>query len=1418
MPFITRAFLPLIFDFLQGGPTMSVLPSSRFRSGLFALLLAGLIIPSTAYLRTKKEHFIHSSSSFSPLLQNSSIRFKDSNPVVNENKQITLTAVDFNGQPVNGVMYESGSPDIASVDPLTGTVTGVKQGFATITAKMGSDSVSTFVVVAKVRNSTGAQVMGDTKTDTGGRIYISDPTDHLILRKDSLDAGAVEFAGKKGMSGRSDGGRTDSARFSGPTAVAIDKSTGNIYIADTLNHSIRKIDNQEMVTTEMGNGSPGMNPADLTQFRDTAFRGLRGVAIDTGGNLFIADTENHAIYVADFVKKELRLLAGQPGVAGKADGRGRMASFTRPYGIALRDDGRSISVADRDNGRVRLVTLDGTVTTIGRAASSGSSMTETWGADQTTGEIEFDAPESVSFDSRGNIYVVDRTGVKVVTDPTANPQVVRLAQDGTFVRPMSVVVDGTQVIVLDNNSTEEQAVKVVTVGAPEITGLSRDSDLLEGGSEVVITGKNFAPESQVVLGDRLARDFRVVSATEIRLIVPKQNAPGVRTISVLTRGGVAQREFIIKAKRFEELSEGEITTIVGGVAFLGDGGLAANANLTIPSGVAIDSVGNLFIADPLNNRIRRVDTSGVITTVAGNGTVGSGGDGGPALSASLDQPRGVAVDEEGNLLIADTKNNRVRRVDAATGVITTVAGGGMAVNEEVRATDAALRFPTGLAVDRVGNIFIMDSNTNRIRRVDVDGIIKTVAGNGQGGFSGDGGLATNASLRLGSTDFFGSIALDKAGHLFIADSGNSRVRRVDATTGIITTVAGGGMNFPDSEGPATGARLSVAYGIAIDGKDNLFIADSANNRIRKVDASGKITTIAGSGIGFGGDGGQALRARLLFPTSIVVDGSNNLIIADTFNNRIRRVDAVTGSITTMAGTDTRIGDNGPATNAGLTSPQGVAVDTAGNILIIDSARNRIRRVDAATGIITTIAGNGDSGFNGDGIPATSASLSLANSTFFGGIAADRAGNIFIADTGNQRIRRIDRTTGNITTVAGSGRVGFSGDGGQATGASFISPQAVAVDDAGNLYITDTGNNRIRQVDPNGIIRTIAGNGLIGMGGDNGPAINASLANPLGIKIDGAGNLIFADFSAARIRRVNLSTRIITTVAGTGFGFGGDGGQAVNARLNFPTDIALDRAGNLFIADFLNQRIRRVDVRTGIITTVAGSGVQGYRGDGGLAAEASLGSPEGIAIDTEGNLLIADTFNNAIRVVKGIATGVPAPPKIGRIDDQMVKAGEVRNISVSASDLEGIAGLKLSLQSTLPFVSFVDNGNGRGTIRIAPPLTERTGGTVTVQATDTGGLSSQVSFNIMVLPDVKITGATFKKPNFSITGVGFGVSGATVIVNGVDKSSLIENQNDTLINLKGSKKKLGLVKGPNQITIRVGGVTSNTFVLNLLAED
>jgi sugar lactone lactonase YvrE len=688
------------------------------------------------------------------------------------------------------------------------------------------------------------------------------------------------------------------------------------------------------------------------------------------------------------------------------------------------------------------------------------------------------------------------------------------------------------------------------------------------------------------------------------------------------------------------------------IAGNGDGGYsgddvpALDSALNNPYSVSVDSAGNIYIADTGNRRIRRVDAiTGTVTTVAGNGVDGYSGDGVPATSTRLNDPKGVVKDSAGNIYIADTENNRIRRVDAASGIITTVAGNGAAGfwGDATPPTGAQIQAARNVRVDGAGNLYIVDGPNHRIRKVtaEVDAetgfrLITTVAGNGAGTYGGDEGPATAASLRNPHDAW-----VDSAGNILIADTENNRIRKVDAASGLISTVAGGGdpVDGLGDGGPAGGAKLNKPRGVYVDINGDIFIADDGHHRVRKVNAaSGIITTVAGNGDGgYLTDGVPATATRLNHPYGVHGDAAGNIYIADKDNKRIRKVSAENGFITTVAGNGdgTYLGDGLPATATGLNKPPGIFLDAVGNLYIADTDNNCIRKVDAVSGIITTVAGNGDEGYLADGVPATATRLDHP-----AGAHVDAGGNIYIADTDNKRIRKVDNTSGMITTVVGTGSAGYWGDAVPATQAELDRPNGIFVDAGGNIYIADTENRRIRKVHAiQGIITTIAGNGLSTYAGDNGPAVDASFRNPAGLWVDTTGNIYIADTENQRIRKVDIETGIIDTIIGNGSsGYTGDGGPAIDATLRDPGDVCVNAAGDIIIADTVNNSIREVYADTGLISTVAGEASGGFSGDGVPATATKLYFPGDISRDASGHFYIADTENNRIRKINAV-TGI-----------------------------------------------------------------------------------------------------------------------------------------------------------------------------------
>ena len=730
---------------------------------------------------------------------------------------------------------------------------------------------------------------------------------------------------------------------------------------------------------------------------------------------------------------------------------------------------------------------------------------------------------------------------------------------------------------------------------------------------------------------------------------------------------------------------GDIATYAGG---LGAG--PATQLAQTPAYIAV-AKGKLYVSDSAASVVRAVDlASGQETVVAGNGTWGYSGDSGPATLAQLSGPAGLAFDSKGDMFIADVMNSRIREV-TATGTITTVTGSFPSLGD-------GFRSPHAVAVDSHDTLFIADTFNEVVRKLDTaTGKFVTVAGNFNLGSSGDGGPATAAQLSSP-----GDITFDLAGDLLIADGG--RIRKVD-TSGIITRIAGGGSTICSNSCSALSGYI-VDAGIAMDTSGNLLIADSYFHvvyKLDKLDGTGTLTRIAGtmSVSAFSGDGGPATAASLNQPLSVATDAVGDVFIADNKNARVRKVDA-SQVITTFAGTGGcgYAGDGGPAAQAQLCAPRGVAVDATGSLYIADGQGNRIRKVDAA-GTITTFAGVGTSGYSGDGGPAAQAQVNLPVA-----VAVDAAGDLFIADMSNDVVREVT-LDGVIHTVAGNHVRGYSGDGGLATQAQLNTPTGVGFDAKGNLLIADMVNHRIRSVDKStAIITTVIGTGFPGSMGDGGQATLAQLNHPAGVALDPAGNLFIADSGNNKIRKVDPSG-IITTFAGMFGAVGlGDDGPAVNARLESPFAVAIGPGNVVYIDDSQNQRIRMV-TSDGIIHTAAGNGqldLRGFSGDGGPATSAALNDPYGLAVDSTGNIFIGDQGNARVRRVQ--AYGVPGAPT------NVVATGASGGATVSWT-APASGGMPITSYSLTPYQG-TTAGNPTTVTGSPPPTTATVSGLIRFQ--------------------------------------------------------------------------------------------------------
>jgi sugar lactone lactonase YvrE len=1093
----------------------------------------------------------------------------------------------------------------------------------------------------------------DAVGDASGNLFIAEGGGGRVRKL--VSGNLTTIAGTGGQCEHNNGIPAAEAYFCDPVGIASD-SAGNIFIADRNANVVEEVAVDGTVSTVAGSWTHGYSGDGLSATQAQLW-GPTSVAVDGSGNLFIADWINSAI----------REVSG--GVITT------YATLSDPRAITIDSEG-DIYVVQPDNNRVSKIAAapPHLITTVAGTGVGGYS-----GDGGPAASAEIHSPYGVGIDPAGNIYI----------DDALNERIRKVDPNGII-------------------STYAQAANVPQISYP-------------GGQLAV------GPGGQIVVAGAFNPSVLLIGPGGI-----------VRTLAGSTTAG-----------------------------FAGDGGPAGAALLNWPAGVAFNAAGDLYVSDSYNHRIRRIETYGAtsaptnasasagfdsvraqwtppvnnttlpvlsytvtpylggtpqaplavsgvpapasivipglvagseytFTVTASNGWMTSppsattapvtvlahpargaiitwtGLPGaGPALNVAQ-APYSVALSGT-HVFVADPANYVVRDINTVTSQETVAAGnggfgyrgnGGPALNGMISAATAV--------VSCGGSLYFDDTFNYVIRKVDPNGVITVVVGTGIPGYSGDGGPATSARI----SEVFG-MACRPLGGLYIADSSNGAVRilypngtiatwqkgfsfptgivALDPTVDDVAISDAGSDNvvgeligsnayllagtpgiagFADGQvyDPNTGVLgtlLNDPRGLAFNpgSSGQLFVADRGNNRIRLIQL-GYVSTALGSGVaGFNGDNQSYSTIELNEPTDLSMSG-NLIVFADTGNFRVRVLNLAGGpSVQTIAGNGfpSDSGDSGPSMQAQVGDPYAVAVDSAGNQYVADAQDNVIRKI-GTDGVITTFAGTGVAGFAGEGVPALAAELNDPR-----GVAVGPNGDVYISDTGNQRVRKVDHTSGAISTVVASG---------------LNYARAVAVGADGNLYIADTGDNRVLKVDGGGTVTIFAGTGIPGFSGDGGPATAAMLDGPRGLAIDAAGDVYISDSSNNRVRRVHLGS--ITTAAGDGSaGVIGDGGLATNAELNFPFGLAFDGAGNLYIADTGNSRIRLVDGSTDRISTVVGVCGSGLGGDWGPAALGYINFPFGLGVDANGTIYIADSANNRVRIVYGLAgvRGVPcqAPP-------------------------------------------------------------------------------------------------------------------------------------------------------------------------------
>ena len=644
-----------------------------------------------------------------------------------------------------------------------------------------------------------------------------------------------------------------------------------------------------------------------------------------------------------------------------------------------------------------------------------------------------------------------------------------------------------------------------------------------------------------------------------------------------------------------------ITTLAGQSSAAYVNGTGTGARFNYPDAIASDAAGNLYVMDVTNYVIRKVTPAGVVTTFAGSPGVSGSADG-TGSAAQFGYPRGIASDASGTLYVADTNSQTIRKVTPA-GVVTTLAGLAN-TSGEVDGTGSAAHFsyPQGIAVDGSSNVYVADNNGNTIRKITPAGVVTTIAGTGFAQGSTDG---TGSAARFHSPT---GVAVDGSGNLFVTDYNNDTIRKI-TPAGVVTTFAGQVGVYGGTDGTGTAATFYLPEGITINAAGTLWVA--CGGTIRQVTSGAVVTTLAGKNQNGGHDDGTGANARFGDATGVALDSSNNAFVADGVGNTIRQV-TTGGVVTTFAGSAVSNGSaDGTGAAARFDQPQGTAVDSAGNVYVADYNNNSIRKVTPA-GVVTTLVPNGTALF----APT--------------GIAVDGSGTLYVA-TQYSGIYQV-ASDGTLSAFASSG---------------FNNPQGVAVDSSGNVYVADQSNHAIRKITSGGVLSTLAG--TVGSAGAvNGTGAAARFNQPTGVAVDAYGNVYVAEFGNNDIRKITAAG-VVTTLAGTAGVTGYNDGTGSAAQFYGPWGIAVDRFGYVYVAGNDSQDIRKI-TPDGVVTTLAGHG-GAYGATDGAGNSAGFFWPQGIAVDSAGDIYVADTHNNMIR--KGtppsctaLFTATPNPAAVG----------------------------------------------------------------------------------------------------------------------------------------------------------------------------